>query len=595
MVQYRTNVLVCAGAGCLSCGCRPVKDALLAELERQGLQNEVRVVETGCVGRCDLGPVVLVYPEGVFYQRVKPGDIPEIVGEHLLKGRPVERLMPREHDEVVRELADLRFFQSQVRIALRNVGLIDPANIEEYIARDGYAALAKVLTEMTPGRVIEEVKRSGLRGRGGAGFPTGLKWQLTADVPSDVKYVLCNADEGDPGAFMDRSILEGDPHSILEAMAIAGYAVGARSGFVYVRAEYPLAVERLGLAIKQAREYGFLGAPLFGTDFQFNVDIRVGAGAFVCGEETAMINSIEGHRGEPRTKPPFPAVAGLWGKPTLNNNVETYANIPPIILNGADWFAQYGTEKSKGTKVFAIAGKIRNTGLVEVPMGTTLRTLVYDLGGGLAPGKEFKAAQVGGPSGGCLTKDHLDLPMDYESLREAGAMMGSGGLIIMDNETCMVDVARYFLDFVQDESCGRCTPCRIGTKKMLEIVERITEGEGTMADLAALEKLSGMIAKASLCGLGQSAPNPVLTTLRYFRDEYLAHINEKRCPAGVCKALLKYSIDPAACKGCGLCIKACPAGAITGTIRQAHRIDPELCARCGACESRCNFGAIRKE
>lgn len=593
MGLYRAHVLVCAGAGCISSGCKEVERNLLAELESHHLSEEVKVVETGCIGSCDLGPAIVIYPEGVFYQKVKPEDVQLIVEEHLLKGRPVQKLLYKQaNGEPVVKYEEINFFNHQLRIALRNVGLINPEVVEEYIARDGYAALGKVLTEYKPADVVDIVKRSGLRGRGGAGFPTGVKWDITMKVPDDTKYVVCNADEGDPGAFMDRSILEGDPHSVLEAMAIAGYAIGASQGFVYVRAEYPLAVERLGLAIEQARKLGLLGENIFGTGFNFDVEIRVGAGAFVCGEETALIASIEGKRGEPRSKPPFPAAKGVWGKPTLINNVETYANIPPIILRGADWFAGIGTEKSKGTKVFAVAGKISNTGLVEVPIGTKLRELIFDLGGGIPNGKKFKAAQTGGPSGGCLTNEHLDLPMDYESLKSVGTMMGSGGLIVMDEDTCMVDVARFFLDFTQDESCGKCTPCRIGTKRMLEILTRITEGKGVPSDLEALETLAKHISSTALCGLGQSAPQPVLSTLRYFRDEYEAHIYEKRCPAGVCKALLSYQIKAETCKGCGLCAKNCPSAAITGESKRPYSIDKKKCLKCGICKQKCPFKAI---
>ena len=593
MGLYRAHVLVCAGAGCISSGCKEVERNLLAELESHHLSEEVKVVETGCIGSCDLGPAIVIYPEGVFYQKVKPEDVQLIVEEHLLKGRPVQKLLYKQaNGEPVVKYEEINFFNHQLRIALRNVGLINPEVVEEYIARDGYAALGKVLTEYKPADVVDIVKRSGLRGRGGAGFPTGVKWDITMKVPDDTKYVVCNADEGDPGAFMDRSILEGDPHSVLEAMAIAGYAIGASQGFVYVRAEYPLAVERLGLAIEQARKLGLLGENIFGTGFNFDVEIRVGAGAFVCGEETALIASIEGKRGEPRSNPPFPAAKGVWGKPTLINNVETYANIAPIILRGADWFAGIGTEKSKGTKVFAVAGKISNTGLVEVPIGTKLRELIFDLGGGIPNGKKFKAAQTGGPSGGCLTNEHLDLPMDYESLKSVGTMMGSGGLIVMDEDTCMVDVARFFLDFTQDESCGKCTPCRIGTKRMLEILTRITEGKGVPSDLEALETLAKHISSTALCGLGQSAPQPVLSTLRYFRDEYEAHIYEKRCPAGVCKALLSYQIKAETCKGCGLCAKNCPSAAITGESKRPYSIDKKKCLKCGICKQKCPFKAI---
>ena len=596
MATYRSHVLVCAGAGCVSSGCKAVQQALVTELEANDLQDEVRVVETGCIGSCDLGPVVVVYPEGVFYQKVSPQDVTEIVSEHLGKGRPVQRLFYQRADtgDFEEKIQDIDFFNRQTRVALRNTGVIDPMVIEEYIARDGYQALGKVLTEMTPEEVIDVLKRSGLRGRGGAGFPTGLKWEFTYKAEGDVKYITCNADEGDPGAFMDRSILEGDPHSIIEAMAIAGYVMGARQGYVYVRAEYPIAVERLDHAIKQAEEYGFLGDNILGTDFSFRLEIRVGAGAFVCGEETALITSIEGNRGEPRPRPPFPATSGLWGKPTLNNNVETFANICPIILNGPEWFAQMGTDKSKGTKVFAMAGDINNTGLVEVEMGTSLREIVFDIGGGIPKGKKFKAAQTGGPSGGCLTADHLDTPITYETLQELGSMVGSGGLIIMDEDTCMVDIARYFLDFTRDESCGKCSPCRIGTTRMLELLERITKGEGRPEDLDELEDLASTIQEASLCGLGQSAPNPVLSTLRYFRDEYEAHIFEKRCPAGQCQELLRYVIDADACRGCELCAKHCPVDAISGVRREPFVIDQDLCIKCGECIQRCPFEAISR-
>ena len=595
MEFYRAHILVCAGAACISSDCLSVKRELEGQLKEQDLDNEVMVVETGCVGTCDIGPVMIVYPEGTFYCNVKAEDVEEIIEEHIVKGRPVERLMyslPKS-DKIAKKVDEIDFLKGQQRIALRNCGVIDPERIEDYIARDGYAAIGKVLTSMKPEEVIEEIKESGLRGRGGGGFPTGLKWEFTAREDSDIKYVACNADEGDPGAFMDRSILEGDPHSIIEAMTIAGYAVGANHGYVYVRAEYPLAVERLGNAIEKARELGFLGEDIFGSDFNFDLDIRVGAGAFVCGEETALLHSIEGKRGEPRPRPPFPAQKGLWGQPTLLNNVESYANIAPIILNGAEWFNSQGTEDSKGTKVFAVAGDINNTGLVEVPMGTTLREIVFDVCGGIPKGKKFKAAQTGGPSGGCIPAQHLDIPIDYDSLKEIGSMMGSGGLIVMDEDNCMVDVARFFLEFTVDESCGKCTPCRIGTKRMLEILERITKGEGQKGDIKLLERLAKNIKATALCGLGQTAPNPVLSTLRFFRDEYEAHIEKQTCPAGICKELLKYSIAADDCKACGVCAKICPADAISEE-GDKYVIDNEKCITCGACEKKCPFDAIGK-
>ena len=595
--MYRSHVLVCGGTGCTSSGSPQIIEKLNEEIIKQGLQDEVAVIQTGCHGLCALGPIMIVYPDASFYSMVKVEDIPEIVSEHLLKGRVVTRLLYKETVTTtgVRALIDTDFYKKQHRVALRNCGVINPEVIDEYIGTGGYEALGKVLTEMTPDDVIQVLLDSGLRGRGGGGFPTGLKWKLAKQNDGDQKYVCCNADEGDPGAFMDRSVLEGDPHVVLEAMAIAGYAIGANQGYIYVRAEYPIAVERLQIAIKQAREYNLLGKDIFGTGFDFDIDLRLGAGAFVCGEETALMTSIEGKRGEPRPRPPFPAQKGLFGKPTILNNVETYANIPQIILNGPEWFASMGTEKSKGTKVFALGGKIHNTGLVEIPMGTTLREVIEEIGGGIPNGKKFKAAQTGGPSGGCIPAEHFDIPIDYDNLLSIGSMMGSGGLIVMDEDDCMVDIAKFFLEFTVEESCGKCTPCRVGTRRMLEILEKITRGQATMEDLDKLEALCYYIKDNSLCGLGQTAPNPVLSTLRYFRDEYEAHIKEKRCPAGVCKALLSYVIDRDKCRGCTLCARTCPAGAIIGTVKNPHFIDPDKCGKCGACMEKCRFGAIYKK
>ncbi len=595
--MYRSHVLVCGGTGCTSSGSQRIIDRLEKEIAANGLSEEVGVVKTGCFGLCALGPIMIVYPEGTFYSMVREDDIPEIVSEHLLKGRVVTRLL---YDETTKAdkiipLNETNFYKKQHRVALRNCGVINPENIEEYIGTGGYEALGGVLTEKTPEDVIQILLDSGLRGRGGAGFPTGLKWKFAAQNEADQKYVCCNADEGDPGAFMDRSILEGDPHAVLEAMAIAGYAIGATQGYIYVRAEYPIAVKRLEIAIGQAREYGLLGENIFDSGFNFDIELRLGAGAFVCGEETALMTSIEGNRGEPRPRPPFPALKGLFQKPTILNNVETYANIPQIIVNGPEWFASMGTEKSKGTKVFALGGKINNTGLVEVPMGTTLREIVEEIGGGIPNDKKFKAAQTGGPSGGCIPAEHLDVPIDYDNLKEIGSMMGSGGLIVMDEDTCMVDIAKFFLEFTVDESCGKCTPCRIGTRRMLEILEKITKGQAEMEDLDKLEELCRHLQSASLCALGQTAPNPVLSTLRYFRDEYIAHIVDKKCPAGVCKDLLHYRIDPDKCRGCTLCARTCPADAIIGKVKEVHMINPEKCVKCGACMEKCRFGAIYKE
>ena len=606
--MFRIHALICGGTGCTSSGSAEIQEALHREIAAQGLEDEIKVVQTGCFGLCALGPIMIVYPEGVFYSKVTADDVPEIVEEHFLKGRPVERLIYKEEENETEEqilnssLSNTQFYKKQLRVALRNCGVINPENIDEYIAMDGYFALAKVLKEMTPEDVIKTILDSGLRGRGGGGFPTGRKWQFARNSVSDKKYVVCNADEGDPGAFMDRSVLEGDPHAVLEAMAIAGYAIGADEGWIYIRAEYPIAVARLKIAIKQAREYGVLGNDIFGSGFNFDIHIRLGAGAFVCGEETALLTSIEGNRGMPRSRPPFPAIKGLWGKPTIINNVETYANIAQIILKGPEWFASMGTEKSKGTKVFALGGKIHNTGLVEIPMGTTLREIVEDIGGGVPNGKKFKAAQTGGPSGGCIPASLIDTPIDYDNLTAIGSMMGSGGLIVMDEDTCMVDLAKFFLEFTVDESCGKCSPCRIGTRRMLEILTRITEGNGTLEDLDELEEIAATLKTNSLCALGQTAANPVLSTIKHFRDEYLAHIVDKKCPAGVCKKLMHYTVIKDKCFGCGMCMRACPTNAISktdytapGKKLAAVEIDSKKCIKCGACIATCKFKAIVKE
>ncbi len=592
---YRKQILVCGGTGCTSSGSKKVIEALESELKKQGLEKEVLVVKTGCFGLCALGPIMIVYPEGAFYSQATPEGVIRIVDEHIKKGNIVKELLYQEtvhKDGSIISLSETNFYKKQLRIALRNCGVINPEDIEEYIATDGYQALAKAVTKMKPDDIIQELLDSGIRGRGGAGFPTGKKWAFAKASPGPVKYVCCNADEGDPGAFMDRSILEGDPHAVIEAMAIAGYTIGASQGYIYVRAEYPVAVERLEIALKQAREYGFLGEKIFGTEFNFDIEIRLGAGAFVCGEETALMTSIEGHRGEPRPRPPFPAVKGLFGKPTVLNNVETYSNIPQIVRKGAKWYSSMGTETSKGTKVFALGGKITNVGLVEIPMGTTLREIVEEIGGGIPNGKKFKAAQTGGPSGGCIPACHIDTPIDYEHLTALGSMMGSGGLIIMDEDTCMVDISKFYLNFTVDESCGKCTPCRIGTRRLLQFLDKITSGNGELEDLDKIEELALHMKSSSLCALGQSAPNPVLSTIKYFKDEYIEHIVDKHCPAGVCKDLLHYEIDPGLCKGCTLCARNCPVDAISGSVKKPHVIDKEKCIKCGLCMKNCKFNAV---
>ena len=595
--MVRSHILVCGGTGCHSNNSGAIKKEFETLIKEKGLENEVAVIGTGCFGLCAVGPIVIVYPEGAFYSGMRVEDVGEIIDEHIVKGRLVQRLLYKEKSDQhsVKALSETNFYKKQTRVALRNCGVINPEEIDEYIAFDGYQALIKCLTELTPQQVIDIIKASGLRGRGGGGFPTGLKWQFAANSPGEIKYVCCNADEGDPGAFMDRSILEGDPHAVLEAMAIAGYAIGAHQGYIYVRAEYPIAVQRLKIALKQAKEYGLLGKNILDTGFDFDLDIRLGAGAFVCGEETALMTSIEGHRGEPRPRPPFPAVKGLFGKPTILNNVETYANVCQIILKGADWFASMGTEKSKGTKVFALGGKITNTGLVEIPMGTTLREVIEDIGGGIPNGKHFKAAQTGGPSGGCIPAEHFDIPIDYDNLISIGSMMGSGGMIVMDEDNCMVDIAKFFLEFTVDESCGKCTPCRVGCKRLLELLTKVTDGTATMDDLDEMEKLCYYIKDNALCGLGQTAPNPVLSTLKYFRHEYEEHILEKKCSAGVCKHLLHFEIDKEKCIGCTLCARNCPVNAISGSVKQPHEIDQTKCIKCGVCMQNCKFKAISKK
>lgn len=592
-VPFR-SVMVCGGTGCTSSDSNAIVAALNQEITSQGIQDQVEVVRTGCFGLCELGPVVIVYPEGVFYSRVEVKDIPVLVEQHLLNHRPYAKKIYEKTkvDGQILSFEETAFYKKQMRIALRNCGIIDPESIDEYIASDGYKAIAKVLMSMLPEEVVDTIKQSGLRGRGGGGFRTGLKWEFAAKQNKPQKFVICNADEGDPGAFMDRSILEGNPHAVIEAMAIAGYAIGANQGFIYVRAEYPIAVQRLVKALDQARAYGLLGDDILGTGFSFHIDVRLGAGAFVCGEETALMHSIEGYRGMPTPKPPFPAVEGLWGYPTIINNVETLANVGQIILNGADWYAAIGTERSKGTKVFALGGKVVNTGLVEVPMGITLREVIFEIGGGIPNGKKFKAVQTGGPSGGCLTEEHLDCTIDFDTLTSLGSMMGSGGMIVMDEDTCMVDVARFYLDFTRDESCGKCVPCRIGTKRLLELLDKITEGKGTLDDLEKLESLSRQISSSSLCALGQTAPNPVLSTIKYFREEYLAHIQDHKCPAGVCKSLISYEIDPELCRGCSLCSRKCPTGAISGEMKEPFVIDAAVCIKCGVCFDVCKFKAV---
>ena len=595
-MAIKTYLLICGGTACASNHGTELYEALQRELEAQGVATEAQVVRTGCFGFCEKGPIVKVLPDETFYVCVKPEDAKEIVAEHVIKGRPVQRLLyDKSQSTANAKLEDIGFYQKQFRIVLRNCGVINPEKIDEYIARDGYAALAKALTEMTPDDIIAEVKKAGIRGRGGAGFPTWMKWNFTKQAPGDEKYIVCNADEGDPGAYMDRSTIEGDPHSILEAMAIAGRAVGASHGVIYIRAEYPLAISHLETALKQAREYGLLGTDILGTGFDFDIELRLGAGAFVCGEETALLASTMGKRGMPIPRPPFPAVSGLWAKPTVINNVETWANIPVIILKGGEWFSKIGTEKSTGTKVFALTGKINNSGLIEVPMGITLREIIYDIGGGIRGGKKFKAVQTGGPSGGVITADYLDVPIDYEHLQALGSIMGSGGMIVMDEDDCMVDVARFYQEFCVDESCGKCAPCRIGTRTLLTLLEKIADGKGELDDIKKIEHVGRAMQKAALCGLGQTAPNPVLSTLRYFRDEYLEHINEKKCRAGKCKNLVAYAIDPAKCKGCTACARKCPVGAITGEVKKPHAIDPAKCIKCGVCMSTCKFGAVLRK